>query len=95
LDVIRLKPSLCHNNHQDAFAGSYAADDVQFLLNRLTIADTPVHIKEALIQSGQQHYSELLSHEQPPPTAYQQLFQQALAVNAKRVGLDVWPTTSR
>jgi len=34
------------------FTGSYSLDDVQFLLKPMAMQDTPVHIKEALIQSG-------------------------------------------
>lgn len=43
------------------FSGSYLPDDVQFLLRPVTIDMTPVELKEQLIQSGQKHYSDMLS----------------------------------
>ena len=49
------------------FHGSYRAEQVTFLLKPIQlapIADTAA--KEALIQSGQKHYSEMLSPEYPP-----------------------------
>ncbi|NOT86536.1 MAG: cysteine protease StiP family protein [Methylococcaceae bacterium] len=67
------------------FSGSYAASDVQFLLKPMVIQDTPVPLKERLIQSGQKHYSELLTHEMPPEAAYVQLFHQAMALNQARL----------
>ncbi len=71
------------------FTGSYTADDVQFLLKPISVADTPVAAKEALIQSGQKHYSQLLSHESLPPESYLELFYQAMAANKQRVAADV------
>jgi hypothetical protein len=67
------------------FTGSYTLDDVQFLLKPITIEDTPVHLKEALIQSGQKHYSQMLSHESLPSDAYVNLFHEALALNKQRL----------
>lgn len=67
------------------FSGSYAPDDVVFLLKQLTMPDTPVALKEQLIQSGQKHYSELLSHETLPTEAYLQLFHQAMTLNQARL----------
>lgn len=63
------------------FTGSYYADDVQFLLKPMAIPDTPVAIKEALIQSGAKHYSEMLSHESLPSEQYVSLFHQAMTLN--------------
>jgi hypothetical protein len=56
------------------FTGSYTLDDVQFLLKPVTLSDTPIHIKEALIQSGKKHYSQMLTHESLPPDDYVPLF---------------------
>lgn len=67
------------------FTGSYTADDVQFLLKPVTMPDTPIHIKEALIQSGKNHYSQILTHESLPPDDYLPLFYQAMALNQDRV----------
>ncbi|MDO9046791.1 MAG: cysteine protease StiP family protein [Methylobacter sp.] len=67
------------------FTGSYSADDVQFLLKPMTMQDTPVHIKEALIQSGKKHYSQMLTHESLPPEHYLPLFYQAMDLNQQRM----------
>lgn len=67
------------------FTGSYQLDDVQFLLTPLAIPNTPIAQKEALIQSGKQHYSQLLSHESPPTADYIALFHRAMALNQQRV----------
>jgi len=67
------------------FTGSYAPHDVQFLLTPLTMPDTPVGIKEALIQSGKKHYSQMLSHESLPSEDYLALFYQAMTANKMRV----------
>jgi hypothetical protein len=71
------------------FSGSYTADDVQFLLKPIAIEDTPVHIKEALIQSGKKHYSQMLTHESLPPEHYLPLFYQALELNQQRMAEDL------
>ncbi len=67
------------------FTGSYNLDDVQFLLKPIAMQDTPVHIKEALIQSGKKHYSQMLTHESLPSENYLQLFYQALRLNQQRM----------
>jgi len=63
------------------FTGSYTRNDVQFLLQPIALPDTPVHIKEALIQSGKKHYSQMLSHEALPPDDYLPLFYRAMELN--------------
>jgi len=63
------------------FTGSYTHDDVQFLLKPMMMPDTPVHIKEALIQSGKKHYSQMLTHESLPPDDYLSLFYRAMTLN--------------
>jgi hypothetical protein len=67
------------------FSGSYAPGDVMFLLTQIAMPDTPVSIKEALIQSGRKHYSQMLSHESLPSDDYLALFHQAMAANKARV----------
>ena len=72
-----------------SFAGSYAQGDVEFLLKRLPLADfVDVHEKEALIQSGKRHYSEMLSPERAPSARYLALFDQACRVNGERMARD-------
>ena len=63
------------------FTGSYTPDDVQFLLKPMTLPDTPVHLKEKLIQSGKKHYSQLLTHESLPQDDYLPLFYRAMTLN--------------
>lgn len=71
------------------FSGSYATDDVSFLLRRVTMDMTPVEEKERLIQSGQMHYSDMLSQEPEPSAQHLAIFQDALAVGAPRLARDV------
>ena len=67
------------------FTGSYSADDVRFLLKPIEMQDTPVPIKEALIQSGKKHYSQMLTLESLPPDKYLSLFYQAMDLNKRRM----------
>ncbi|MGH8475978.1 MAG: cysteine protease StiP family protein [Methylococcales bacterium] len=71
------------------FSGSYAADDVCILLKPVLLPDTPLAEKERLIQSGQRHYSEMLSHERLPSRAYMELFHAALRLNQQRMAIDL------
>ncbi|THC44136.1 cysteine protease StiP domain-containing protein [Massilia sp. Mn16-1_5] len=71
------------------FAGSYLDSDVHFLLKRLPLADfVEVQEKEALIQSGRRHYSEMLSPERLPSARYLALFEQACRLNGERMARD-------
>lgn len=71
------------------FSGSYLPDDVQFLLRPVTIDMTPVELKEQLIQSGQKHYSDMLSQEPAPTDWHLDLFNRALKKGAPRLARDV------
>ena len=71
------------------FHGSYRPEQVQFLLKPITltpVADTAA--KEALIQSGRKHYSEMLSPEYAPSARYLQLFHDACRLNGARMADD-------
>jgi hypothetical protein len=71
------------------FSGSYASDDVQILLKRLPLqAFVGVAEKEALIQSGKRHYSEMLSPESLPSARYLGVFRQAWLGNRSRMARD-------
>lgn len=71
------------------FSGSYHGDDVRFLLKRLELASfVDVPDKERLIQSGQRHYSEMLSRESLPSPRYLDVFGQACAANLGRMARD-------
>ncbi len=67
------------------FSGSYQTDEVEFLLTPITIEDTPIELKEHLIQTGQKHYSELLTLETLPAPEYITLFHKAMALNQDQV----------
>ncbi len=66
-------------------SGSYQTDDIQFLLRPLNISPTDVAQKEHLIQSGQKHYSEMISTEHAPSANHQAIFEQALAQGGARM----------
>ena len=73
-------------------SGSYLASDVTVLLDIVdkdAVADVPVSQKEALIQSGQRHYSDMLTLEQAPTATHEQLYQQALEQGTDRTASDI------
>ncbi len=73
-------------------SGSYLASDVTVLLDIVdkdAVADVPVSQKEALIQSGQRHYSDMLTLEQAPTAMHEQLYNQALAQGGERAATDI------
>lgn len=71
------------------FSGSYAPEDVTFLLKPVALRPTPVAEKEALIQGGRRHYSEMIPPESVPDAAYLLLYEEALRRNAARLAADV------
>ncbi len=72
-----------------AFSGSYAAADVTFLLKPVALAATDVATKEAMIQSGRRHYSEMIAPEAIPAQRYLDLYDAALARNGDRLAGDI------
>jgi hypothetical protein len=74
---------------KDGFSGSYLPSDVTFLLKPVDMACIDVAAKEAAIQSGHRHYSEMLAREHAPSTAYMDVFHRAFARNRARVGTDI------
>ena len=71
------------------FSGSYQPNDVTLLLQPLQLAYTDVTEKEQLIQSGQKHYSEMLSEETAPSALHQQYYTQALNDGVDRLAQDI------
>ncbi|WP_018654979.1 cysteine protease StiP family protein [Actinomadura flavalba] len=67
--------------------GSYAADEVAWLLTDLSGArlEAPVAEREAAIQTGRAHYAESLPIEYQPGPAYRRLFHEALDASAARL----------
>jgi hypothetical protein len=82
-------PTLAEPRAAAGFSGSYAPEDVTFLLRPVYMEPTPTAEKERLIQSGARHYSELLAVERVPGDAYLALYHQALRANAGRMAADV------
>ncbi|MGP4714666.1 MULTISPECIES: cysteine protease StiP domain-containing protein [unclassified Psychrobacter] len=86
---------MTHHNIQrlDKYgSGSYLSSDVTVLLDIVdkdAVADVPTQQKEALIQSGQRHYSDMLTLEQAPTAMHEQLYQQALAQGTDRTATDI------
>jgi len=71
------------------FSGSYHQEDVHFLLTPMALEPIlDLAEKERLIQSGQRHYSEMLSPESLPSPAYLALFQSAFAANRLQMARD-------
>lgn len=71
------------------FSGAFHANDVHFLLSRTELDTTPLDVKERLIQSGEKHYSEMLSEESPPSPEHIALYQEAVRDGLPRLTRDV------
>ncbi|GGK53799.1 phosphoribosyltransferase [Nocardia camponoti] len=71
--------------------GSYAADEVAWLLKDLSDVDLEADVaeREARIQAGVAHYAESLPIEYQPDAAYGELFTKVLADSAERLALAV------
>ncbi len=71
--------------------GSYAADEVGWLLTDLSGAslEAPTEEREEAIQSGGAHYAESLPIEYVPGPEYHRLFRSALDASAKRLAHEV------
>ena len=71
------------------FSGSYASSDVDFLLREIELAPTPIAEKEALIQSGKAHYSEMISKEQRPDVRYMNIFRDSMVMGGPRIAREI------
>ncbi len=71
------------------FSGSYPSADVTFLLRRIELERTPLEERERLIQSGQNHYSEMIGPEDAPSRERLRLFRRCLAANGPRLAQDI------
>lgn len=72
-----------------SFSGSYAGGDITFLLKEVQIQSTGIDEKEAAIQTGARHYSEMISDEARPDEIYMLIFGQAWAAGAERIAREV------
>ena len=75
--------------YRDRIHHSYSDEDVELLLTPVEIQTTDVEQKEALIQSGEAHYSEMISEERYPDVQYMGLYARALTENGVRIGEDI------
>ena len=75
--------------------GSYAADEVTWLLTDLPDVDleAPTEEREEAVQSGGAHYAESLPIEYQPSAGYQRLYEAALSASAERLALAVGVVT--
>lgn len=75
--------------------GSYAADEVGWLLTDLSDVDleAPTEEREEAVQSGRAHYAESLPVEYQPDAAYQALYRTALDASAVRLAHAVGTVT--
>jgi hypothetical protein len=82
----RVAPALPSPLRGPAF-GSYAADEVTWLLTDLSdvTLEAPTEEREEAIQAGGAHYAESLPIEYQPSADYQRLFSAALEASAERV----------
>ncbi len=74
---------------QTGFSGSYAPEDVTFLLKQVALKPTSLAEKERLIQSGERHYSEMIGAEALPGADYLALFHAAERRNRDRLARDI------
>ena len=77
---------------QANFSGSYLPAEVMLLLDIVSadsVNDISPTQKEALIQSGQRHYSDMLTLEKPPSATHEALYNQALMAGKQRMANDV------
>ena len=70
-------------------SGSYDPSDCQFLLTPLEPHYTSIQEKERLIQSGQRHYSEMISFEKVPSAKYRELFLHLTALHKNRLAREI------
>jgi hydroxymethylpyrimidine pyrophosphatase-like HAD family hydrolase len=78
-----------NSTKQRGFSGSYRTADVRFLLVPLQMEAVDVAEKERLLQSGEVHYSEIISRETPPDPDYLQFYFSALARHRTRVAAEI------
>lgn len=71
------------------FSGSYPEADCLFLLKQIIPEFYTVEDKERLIQSGQLHYSQMVSQESKPTTEYEELFLSLTAEYKKQLADEV------
>lgn len=74
---------------QAPFPGSYEPGDAGFLLKRMSLAPVALPERERLMQSGRQHYSEMIGPEDRPGRERMAIFRACLERNADRFARDL------
>jgi hypothetical protein len=75
------------------FTGSYLPEDTVFLLKPMQLETVDVAVKERLIQSGQRHYSEMLTPERTSGPRYLELFEALTKRYAARLATEIMALT--
>jgi hypothetical protein len=73
-----------------SFSGSYLPTDVDFLLEIKDFKEISILEKERLIQTGEKHYSEVLTEEMDFPSEYLELFSKIFTKNIHNVSSDIY-----
>ena len=73
-----------------SFSGSYLPTDVDFLLEIKDFQEISILEKERLIQTGEKHYSEVLTREMDFPSEYLELFSKIFTKNIHHVSSDIY-----
>ena len=71
------------------FHGSYRPEDITFLLKQNVIQPTDVTQKERLIQSGEAHYSQMISVEKAPSATHLTHYDAAFRLGADRMAQEI------
>lgn len=77
------------------FQGSYRSEDITFLLRQDHIQPIEIADKERLIQSGQAHYSEMISLEAAPSPEHLHYFEHAMHAGALRMAQEIQMLANR
>lgn len=73
-----------------SFSGSYLPTDVDFLLEINNFQEVSILEKERLIQTGEKHYSEVLTEEMDFPDEYLELYDKSFVSNIHNVSSDIY-----
>lgn len=71
------------------FSGIYPKEDITFLLEPIEMEMTDIEEKERLIQSGEKHYSQMLSQEPEPSDDHISIYEKALIQYEQRLAREV------
>ncbi|MEZ8293426.1 cysteine protease StiP domain-containing protein [Vibrio splendidus] len=69
--------------------GSYPASDCLFLLKEIPQNFVEVDDKERLIQSGEMHYSEMVSQEEAPSSDYMTIYRDLMDAHGDQIAMEV------